>query len=61
MELMAGQSHHAVTSTGTWSCMRDWHRPTRNSCIMAYAFHINCRIWSLEWYYGTSVLFTIYI
>ena len=28
MKLMAGHRHRAVTSTGTWSCMRGWHRPT---------------------------------
>ena len=28
MELMVGHRHRAVTSTGTWSCMRGWHRPT---------------------------------
>jgi hypothetical protein len=28
MKLMAGHRHRAVTSTGTWSCMRCWHRPT---------------------------------
>jgi hypothetical protein len=28
MELMASHRHHAVTSIGTWSCMRGWHRLT---------------------------------
>uniref|UniRef100_A0A0A9CCE0 Uncharacterized protein n=1 Tax=Arundo donax TaxID=35708 RepID=A0A0A9CCE0_ARUDO len=31
MELKACHRHRDVTSTGTWSCMRGWHRPTLNS------------------------------
>ena len=50
MELMADHRHRAVTSTGTWSCMRGWHRPTLNSQMelhhVIYTFHAICRIWN---------------
>jgi hypothetical protein len=45
MEIKAGHRHRAVTSTGTWSCMRGWHRPTQNSqwsCIIACIHHLHC-------------------
>jgi hypothetical protein len=50
MELMAGRRHRAVTSTGTWSCMRGWHHPTLNSQMELHhdihTFHVIWRIWN---------------
>jgi hypothetical protein len=50
MELMSGHCQRVVTSTGTWSCMRGWHRPTLYSQMELhhgiYTFHAISRLWN---------------
>jgi hypothetical protein len=41
--------HRAVTSTGTWSCMRGWHRQheTLNGVASWHGYIINLMTWRI--------------